>query len=398
MERILVATLVAILLVTPLTGLAIVINVSDIGFGVKEVSAGTAITACDPIEMEVSSSLSGPYSPAGTYGHGDTTLVEPSLWYRLTPHPCSGYSFDHWVVSLSYGGDITDGIGTVEAMISGTQPSRELTSVVITGNRAYVYINEGSSAKVTLYLKRTGHRLTVAVDPVGSGEVSPYGVGVHTLSHGFVVTLNPNAHAGWEFSHWTLDGVAKYTKKLSIKMNSDHKAVAHFNKKERHVTVSIPMPQPIKTCPLPDGWPRSAKYRGYSEDLEYNSDILGNLSGKAGLGEEGNVMFVGWLAVRPQPWSKYNIQLGEGRITMNNSMFISDEHRDFGIVHLTCEGGFNARLAGTTKVGTRAALIWVLENRWKLVDKTLVVVGWNDTDMDGIIQPEELEKVYSVPS
>ncbi len=398
MSRLFVAFLVAVLLTAPVLAPAIsVIEYdSDVGFRVEEVGTGSAITSCNPIKMESSPYFSGPYYLVGYYGHGDWTPVQSSIWYRFTPHPCSGYTFHHWKIQYSEDRGL-DGLRSIESMIGGSASLRSLNGGSISGDRLYVYMSEGSSVRVTLYLEESGYQLRVKVDPVGSGSVSPYGRGVHVLARGTVVKLKPNAHAGWEFSHWTIDGRTKDVQRLSVQMNRDHEVVAHFRKEMKTPTREIPAPIPVKTCPLPDGWPYTAKYRGYSADLEFNSDLLGNFSGKAKFTDRNNVIVLGWLAVKPQPWEKHGVSLREGTISVNNVPLYSNDFRDFGIIHLTCKDGFRARVAGTTEQGTRAALVWVLENYRDMVGKTLVVIEWKDVNSDGFIQPGELSEIYTVP-
>ena len=83
---------------------------------------------------------------------------------------------------------------------------------------------------------------------------------------------------------------------LRVTMARDYDVTAHFVKEERNVP-SIPTKSPApESCGVyPDGWPYSSKYRGYTNDLEFNSDPLGNLSGKARYWEMENALLVGWM-------------------------------------------------------------------------------------------------------
>ncbi len=373
----------------------------DFGFSVVDADTGEKIVSCNPIKMDVSESYSGSYYPAGVYGHGDSATGEPYLWYRFSPLSCPGYEFDHWDAYKMHGDlDYWLGPSSYEAFLGGqqVQVSSRLSDVVVSGNRLYLYMESGSSAKVTLNLRKAGYRLDVSVDPLSSGEVSPYGVGTHTVPSGTEISLTPRPNARWKFDHWTLDGSPVPYRILRFTMNEDHRVTAHFAKEERQVQ-PVPTESPaLKICEAyPDGWPYSAKYRGYTEDMEFNSDLLDNLSGKAKYWEKDNVMLVGWMAIRPQPWSRYGVRIMEDSIVVNGTKFFSGEGRDYGVVYVECKGNYTTRVAGITKVGTRAALMWLLENQWKMREKILVVVEWQDSNLNGLMEGQEINIVFELP-
>ncbi len=403
MRHIGVAFLMISLLAVPLTAGAVSLLVdASFNFRVVRTGDGQPITSCNPIWMGVSDTYSGSYTYVGTYGNGDSRDVEAYLWYKFTPLNCPGYEFDHWSVrKTSYDGeDYGLGSGSYEAAVGSESPhaSARLSDVVVSGDNLYVYMSGGEHAQVTLSLRRSGYKLKVSVEPTSSGEVSPYGVGTHVVPSGSKVSLTPRPNAGWSFDHWTLDGGLVTSRILRFDMNEDHEVTAHFTKEERRiqrVPTSSPAPEACET--YPDGWPYSARYRGYTEDMEYNSDLLGNLSGKAKYWQKDNVLLVGWMAIRPQPWSKYGVRIMEDSIVVNGTRLGAGEGKDYGVVFVECREDHTTRVAGITKIGTRAALTWLLENQWEMRGKIIVVLEWLDSNHNGLVEGPEIKIVFELP-
>ncbi len=372
-----VAFLVIPLLIAPLlmtAGMVVSDDYVHINFLVIDVDTGVPVTSCKPIKMDISTSSDGPFSPVGIYGHMGSYSGGIYRMHRFTPLSCLGYEFDHWSVE-------------------GTYYSKRTS-----GNLLFVYMKTEPIAWVIMYLKKTGYKLEVSVDPLSSGEVSPYGVGTHTVPSGSRVSLTPRPNAGWKFDHWTLDGSPVNFRILRFTMNENHKVTAHFVKEKRKVMpppIASPAPEACKT--FPSGWPYSSKYRGYTEDMEFNSDLLSGLSGKAKYWERDNVITVGWMAVKPQPWDEYGVEIREGFMAVNGSKFFSGEGRDYGLVYVECKGDHSTRVAGVTKRGTRAALMWLLENQSYMRGKIVVVVEWQDSNLNGRVEGKEIRVLYEVP-
>ena len=391
-----------LILVAPMVAAAI----SEVGggaefrFRVVVKGSGEPVTTCTPIKMSTSETYSGPYINVGTYRHGDSEIVESHQWYKLTPLSCPGYEFDHWAARKTRSTDDV-GVGStpLESFLGGqpVQTSSRMSDIMLIGDNLYIYVEEGALATVTLSLVRTGYKLRISVDPSASGEVAPYGEGTHLVSAGTEVTLKPRAHAGWRFDHWTRDGSPATTTLLRVTMNGNHDVTAHFVKKERNVP-PVPTASPsFEACDVyPDGWPYSSKYRGYTEDLEFNSDLLGNLSGKAKYWERENVILIGWMAIRPQPWSRFGIRIMKDSIVVNGTRLFAGEGRDYGVVYVECDEHYT-RTAGVTKAGTRAALMWLLENPWEMRSKVIAVVEWRDLNLNGAVESQEINVIFELP-
>jgi len=312
---------------------------------------------------------SGLFSDGGRAGWGKGV-------YKFTyTGACTQYLFDHW---------------EVEGSVTGVTKSGKYIKYELTGVEANVY----------LYLRKP--KLTVKVDPPGSGEVTPYGVGVHRLDAGTRVELRARPHAGWKFDHWTVDGSRVDAPRAEVVMNKDHVVIAHFVKEEKPAPPPIPVASPaIRTCELyPDGWPYTAKYRGYTLDVEFNSDLVRNLSRKAYYWEKDNVLILGMLALNPQPWSRYDVMIDRemGALKIGEKVYQAIEgERDYGLVYINCQGNFTTWVAGATKYGTRAALMWLLNHPDEMKGHILVAVEWVDLNGDGVVRDWEIRVIYTLP-
>ncbi len=288
---------------------------------------------------------------------------------------CGQYLFDHWEVQ----GKVAD---------------------VTKSGKSIQYRLTGVEANVFLYLRKP--KLTVKVDPPGSGEVAPYGVGVHRLDAGTRVKLTPRPHAGWKFDHWTVDGTRVNAPRAEVVMNRDHVVIAHFVKEKKPTPPPVPVASPaIKACELyPTGWPYTAKYRGYTSDLEFNADLVRNLSRKAYYWEKDNILILGMLALNPQPWMKYDVMIDRdrGALIIGEKEYLAVKgERDYGLVYINCGGNFTTWVAGATEYGTRAALMWLLNHPDQMKGHILVAVEWVDANGDGVVRDWEIRVIYTLP-
>ncbi len=302
---------------------------------------------------------------AGIYRYSDIMLNADS---------CPGYRFDHWEIS---GG----------------------TSVTTSGDSASFKVGNSDVTVKAVFVRQ--YRLDISVEPVGSGTTSPLSPGTYMLDEGTRVTLLPAANAGWMFSHWTLDGSdvgSIRSPALKITMDTNHEVVAHFE--EASETPSIPIGAPAyEACKLfPDGWPFSSKYRSLYVDLNFNDDLLKNLSGIAPPAERHNVLILGKLATNPQPWSKYDV-----RLTNRSLLIKTAEYRyewgvkDYGLIYINCQGNFTTWVAGVTRYGTRSALMWLLNHPDEMKSHLLVAVEWTDSNGDGRVEDQEIRVIYTLP-
>ena len=315
-------------------------------------------------------------TPHGDYGNGDgLTGIYKYSDVMLNAKACSGYRFDHW--------EITGG-----------------SSTTTSGESASFKVGDSDVMVKAVYVRQ--YRLDISVEPPGSGSTSPLAPGTYMLDEGTRVTLLPAANAGWAFSHWTLDGVdtgSVVSPALEVVMNSDHEVVAHFVEAQGP-TPPIPVGSPAyRACELfPDGWPYSAKYRSLYVDLNFNEDLLKNLSGMASPIEKDNILVLGKLATNPQPWSKFDVRLTNTSLIIKTARYDAKwGERDYGLIYLNCHENFTTWVAGVTRYGTRAALMWLLNHPDEMKSHLLVAVEWVDANGNGHVEDQEIRVIYTLP-
>ncbi|GEM_PF-2610834 len=309
-----------------------------------------------------------PPDPDGDYGDGDSvtdlyrgTDVSPS--YRS----CPGYRFDHWELDGSHW--------------SGSTFS----------------MNDDRTIKAVYWKQYT---LTIKANPSTAGDTHTYHVGTYQIDRGTVISLNPTAHAGFEFDHWELDGSNRGSGlTLTFSMNRDHEVIAHFKERETPPpSPTIPVAAPVyEGCILPFGFPKEMKYRGMYEDIQFNQDLLSRLAGKAGPSEEKKVIVLGGPNVIPYPWEQYEVYFEDNTLRVKDQVYTATYgEKDYGAILFDCDN-MVVRVAGVNRFGTRAALMWLLNHPDEASGKLLIVVEWIDANYDHQVQDGEITVVYEVP-
>ncbi len=362
----------------------------DILFRVVDADTGSSVTGCRPIILKKRVKVDGrwEWKRIGIFGNGDVkTAHSRSLLVRPSRAEwCQGYEFDRWDVQGS-----------------GIREVRDLGN-----HRTKIKTQNTASLMITLYVRKL-FVLTVSVNPAGAGSVKPYSRGTHEIPRGTRVTLKPRPHAGWKFDHWTVDGTKVSSEKLSLVMNRDHKVAAHFARVSSLPSTgsSSGQEQPSKVSRQVTGGEAPGcsgsidisklKYRGYFRDLAATEDLLRNFGGKASPDQDEGVIIIGSLSMSPQPWERYNVSLSENAIRVAGmEMSAVRGWKDYGIIYRECSGKV-IRVTGTTELGTRAALLWLLDHPGGMNGKAVVVVEWMDVNGDHRVQESEVEAVYSVP-
>jgi uncharacterized repeat protein (TIGR02543 family) len=156
-------------------------------------STYTVTTAVDPAS-------SGTVTGAGTYNAG--TVV------TITANPASGYQFVNWTGAVI--GSVNPTTVTIDA------------DKTVTANFAEILPDQ----------------YTLAVNTVGSGSVTKSPDQATYLS-GTVVTLDPEAAAGWTFTGWSGGDLSGSTDPADITMNSNKSVTANFTQNEYTLTVLI---------------------------------------------------------------------------------------------------------------------------------------------------------------
>ncbi len=248
------------------------------------------------------------------------------------------------------------------------------------------------------------YTIIVKVDPPLSGQVKPLGVGRHSVAAGTKIALKAVPNAGYDFDHWTIDGYREvFGPVLRLRVNANHEIVAHFREWRSETTElpSIPVSSSgrgsgkvAKGCSLPAGFPESVSFTGMYADLVYNEDLLADLDG----GGNGTVV-VGRLAMEPQPWYRIGVRMSGLTLQVGERRYHAELGvRDYGLIYLSCSGDrLTIRVAGLTRYGTRAALLWLLNNPGGVDGKALVVVEWTDMNSDGKVEIGEISPIITEP-
>ena len=311
---------------------------------------------------------SSPPDPDGDYHDGNTvsdlyrgTTVSPSY------HSCSGYRFDHWELDGS------------------------------TWSGSSFSMDDDRTVKA-VYWKQ--YNLAIKVNPPAAGDTRPLSAGSYKIDRGKTVSLTATPNAGWEFDHWELDGSDEGSRPtLTFTMNGDHDVVAHFKKKEEKPSLSptVPVAAPAyKGCALPAEFPKGMKYKGMYADLQYNRDLLRNLK-EASLSQEKNLIMLGGPNAIPYPWEQYDVYFEGNALKVKDQAYTASYgERDYGTILFDCDN-MVVRVAGVNRLGTRAALMWLLNHPDEANGKLLIVVEWVDANHDHQVQEGEIRVIHELP-
>ena len=362
---------------------AVPLSSASFHFNVVDSFTGAHIKGCDPIILKKKVKVSGGWrwKRVGVFGDGDSKTLnvkKPVFLVRTSKKVwCQGYVFDRWEITGS-------GITEVKRL---------------SNNRMKIKATDGASITVTLFVKKLVS-LDIEVNPPGSGNVKALGRGSHSVVRGSVIKLRPLPNAGWKFDYWTVNGRKVERSTLTIVVDKDYRITAHFSKKETRTSLpSLGAPSTSASPPVVKGCDidvSSLKYRGHYAELEATKDLLARLPGKAPAQQTGEVLIVGGGKGEPQPWNRLGVELSDGSIEIGGVSHESDRGREYGLVYFDCQLS-RVTVTGTSVVGTRAALMWLLNHPDEASGKLLIVVEWVDANYDNQVQDSEIRVVYEVP-
>ncbi len=141
-------------------------------------------------------------------------------------------------------------------------------------------------------------------------------------------------------------------------------------------------------------------------DLEMNPEISGEGGTEPGLA--GTVVAVGGPEVNPAAWEGADVEFvraGAGGTYSglrfgNETLWARFGREDYAAVWVQGCGNLTlARVAGVTRYGTRAGLLWALGrlSGGGGLPPGLTLLGWEDSDGDGSVDPGEVEVVLARP-
>jgi hypothetical protein len=168
-------------------------------FCILLISTIITIPACGPTQYNLNISVNPESGGTVTPGSG---IYEDGTIVNIIAEPASGYRFDHW---------------------SGN----------ITGTINQTTITMDSEKNVTAHFIKQ-FALTVSVDPVGSGTVTPSS-GIY--DDGGRVNMTAESASGYRFDYWSGD-ITGTINQSTITIDSEKTVIAHF-KKQLALTVSV---------------------------------------------------------------------------------------------------------------------------------------------------------------
>ena len=204
-------------------------------------------------------------------------------------------------------------------------------------------------------------RYKVRINWVGKGKTSPL-AGDYYLRNGSTLCLNVTyVWEGWEFEKWGVNGKEVYERSFCLTVNRSYQVIAFFRQVER--------------------------FRAKGVDAEMNRDLLDNLSAE-------KLVILGGPLVEPFDWEEIGVKfVKEGGIY--RKLLIGNEtygavygYSDYSVIYITDTA---VRIAGITRYGTRAGLIWFLRN--EKAENGLYVVEWVDLNGNASVDSEEISLV-----
>ncbi len=255
--------------------------------------------------------------------------------------------------------------------------------------------------------------LTIEVSPPGSGNTDP-GAGVYVYRLGSEVSVSAMPGEGWTFDHWELDGEpAGSSPELRIAMCVNHTLVAHFTKLQvetgggeeseagesmRGGAVTSPT-----LCQLAfDRFPHGFRFMAREQDVKFNEDVLTRFFLGSSLPEQRAIMIVlGGPEKILFDWRSVGVEFLRERGTYSairllgsgNVYWATFGSIDYSVIYRDCTDGV-IRVAGVTRYGTRAGLLWVINHVEGVVDgPDLRVVKWEDWNGDRSVELWEISPI-----
>ena len=248
--------------------------------------------------------------------------------------------------------------------------------------------------------------LTVKVSPPGSGGTSP-GVGTHVYPIGSEVSVSATPREGWELDHWELDGAdAGSSPSIQVKQCINHTLVAHFREapggeesEEEVSEVSKNIRSP-SMCELSfSQFPERFRFLARKADRDFNRDVLLSMfQGFQMPGQRAKIVILGGPEKISYDWRSVGVEFLRERGSYSAMRFSGSGstyravfgEEDYAVVYRECDSGV-IRIAGITRYGTRAGLLWVLNNLDALVSgPKLRFLEWTDINGNGSVEPWEV--------
>ena len=332
--------------------------------------------ATDMLSLEIEVEGEGATNPPpGTYS------FEKGEEVTITAEPAKGYVFYQWVV---------DGVET-------PPHGKPVLKIRMTCNRLVkaVFIpSEGGDGHAS-----QSSRFSLRIQVLGEGTTDP-APGEYKFSGGSVVLVRAEPAEGYVFYQWEIDGrrVGRGSPLIEIEMNGDHVLRALFV--EEYLTAPLKSVGPEGDMGVETGgtaeiaagrFPEEYSVIAKELDLSFNEDLL------AHFGHGNRSLFLGGPAAIPFPWEEYGVSFsGCSLIVEDLGKRFNATYgvRDYAAILLEEDG--TVRIAGITRYGTRAGLLWLLQEYDLTPGRGLIVIEWIDMDGDGSVEYWETSPVLEL--
>ena len=247
------------------------------------------------------------------------------------------------------------------------------------------------------------HKLHILVVGEGSTEPKP---GTYTFPHGSKIRVKAIPHKGYIFYQWELDGVrmgSPDSPTITITMNEDHKLRVLFVKESltsslKKAAREFPQFPPSVgdssiSYTMLDDFPAGFYYYAGNIDVAFNRDELSLFSGSYVEGSKGHLIVIGGPKVMPFDWEDYDVNFNDCDATVGNKTYTAVYgEKGYAVILIDYEDD-TIRVAGITRYGTRAGLLWLLDNYPYLRGKSLLVVEWIDINSNREVELWEISLV-----
>ncbi len=158
-----------------------------------------------------------------------------------------------------------------------------------------------------------------------------------------------------------------------------------------------PLPPPSPCSLILQGFPERFVYEGRFEDVRESSDLLDVFAGEAGPNTRAAVVMLGGPYIKSiRFWMDHGIKFFRSgkpyynAIDVNGTIYKASKGKDYAIVSQECRMNV-IRIGGATEKGTRAGLMWLLENP-DMFERygRMVLLEWEDSNGDGQIDLWEI--------
>ncbi len=247
------------------------------------------------------------------------------------------------------------------------------------------------------------HRLHILVVGEGSTEPKP---GTYTFSYGSKIRVKAIPREGYIFYQWELDGVrigSPDSPTITVTMNEDHNLRALFVKESLTSSLKKAVRELPKFPPsvgdssisysMLDDFPTGFYYDAGNIDVAFNKGELSLFSGMLVGGNKGHLIVIGGPKVMPFRWEEYDIDFNACGVTVGGKEYAAVYgEKDYAVILIDYENDA-IRVAGITRYGTRAGLLWLLDNYPYLRGKSLLVVEWMDINSNREVELWEVSLV-----